>query len=263
MRNNILNEAKSKDRYEIDIFDEYERGSLYSKTVSSLESGVKFIEQKAMVLMNKRGLYKGEPIALNSKYVTIWKHTSDVEYYANIKKSLTSFVEMNDETGKAEPVDVLVMAKEINDELEADHEYKISKGFYNESMRRNNGMSLQKRFERVERSNAQKDILASLIVNADAIDKNLARILGVKSDAFVIDPHKKSGLIISDMKFADKHLVIKVSPSGDGIAIVGALKDGNQVTRNLPADSSVKKIAGMIATIIYEVENRPSETPQS
>ena len=262
MKNNILNEAKSKDRYEIRIYaidDRYR--DLYEKTLSSLESGVKFITQKAMILMNKRGLYKGSPMALNSYEASILKHTSDVEYYGYTEKVLSSFV--NDDDGEVKPVDISGMSEKIESELEADHEDKVRNGFYNESLRKDKGMSLQKRFERVERSNSQKDMLASLIVNADAIDKNLARILGVKSDAFIIDPHKRNGLIISDMKFADKHLVIKVSPSGDGIIISGGIRNDDQVTRRLPADSSVKKIAGMIATVIYEIENRPSEVPES
>lgn len=261
MRNNIVNEAKSKDRYEIRIYDIYDRyRDLYTKTTTSIESCVKFIIQKSIQLMNKRGVYKGSPMSLTNYEVSIWKHTGDIENYGYTEKVLSSFV--SDDSGEVEPVDVSDMTKEIDAEIESDHNDKMSSHFYDEGIRKDKVMSLQKRFERVERSNAQKDMLASLIVNADAIDKNLSRILGVKSDAFVIDPHKRNGLIISDMKFADKHLVIKVSPSGDGIAIVGGLKNGEQVMRNLPADASVKKIAGMIATIIYEIENRPSETPQ-
>ena len=262
MRNNIVNEAKSKDRYEIRIYDIYDRyRDLYTKTTTSIESCVKFIIQKAILLMNKRGVYKGSPMSLTNYEVSIWKHTGDIENYGYTEKVLSSFV--SDDSGEVEPVDVSDMTKEIDAEIESDHNDKMSSHFYDEGIRKDKGMSLQKRFERVERSNAQKDMLASLIVNADAIDKNLSRILGVKSDAFVIDPHKRNGLIISDMKFADKHLVIKVSPSGDGIVIVGGLKNGEQVMRNLPADASVKKIAGMIATVIYEIENRSSEVSES
>lgn len=120
-----------------------------------------------------------------------------------------------------------------------------------------NKKSLQKRFERVLRNNKSKDIIASLITNADAIDKSLARILGTKSDSFTIDPHaRKTGLVIDDIKGSDKNVVIFVDGDAeDGIRISGALKKDVKVTRKLPADSSVKRIAGMIATVIYEMDN--------
>ena len=117
--------------------------------------------------------------------------------------------------------------------------------------------TLQRRFEHVLHNNKSKDIIASLITNADAIDKSLARILGTKSDSFTIDPHaRKTGLMIDDIKGSDKNVVIFVDGDAeDGIRISGALKKDVKVTRKLPADSSVKRIAGMIATVIYEMDN--------
>lgn len=117
--------------------------------------------------------------------------------------------------------------------------------------------TLQRRFEHVLHNNKSKDIIASLITNADAIDKSLARILGTKSDSFTIDPHsRKTGLVIDDIKGSDKNVVIFVDGDAeDGIRISGALKKDVKVTRKLPADSSVKRIAGMIATVIYEMDN--------
>lgn len=117
--------------------------------------------------------------------------------------------------------------------------------------------TLQKRFEHVLHNNKSKDIIASLISNADALDKSLARILGTKSENFVIDPHsRKTGLVIDDIKGSDKNVVIFVDGDAeDGIRISGALKKEVKVTRKLPADSSVKRIAGMIATVIYEMDN--------
>lgn len=125
--------------------------------------------------------------------------------------------------------------------------------------------TLQKRFEHVLHNNKSKDIIASLISNADALDKSLARILGTKSENFVIDPHsRKTGLVISDIKGSDKNIVIFVDGNvDDGIVISGAIKKDIKVTRKIPADSSVKRIAGMIATVIYEMDSTDFSTQDS
>lgn len=125
--------------------------------------------------------------------------------------------------------------------------------------------TLQKRFEHVLHNNKSKDIIASLISNADALDKSLARILGTKSENFVIDPHsRKTGLVISDIKGSDKNIVVFVDGNADdGIVISGALKKDIKVTRKIPADSSVKRIAGMIATVIYEMDSTDFSTQDS
>jgi hypothetical protein len=125
--------------------------------------------------------------------------------------------------------------------------------------------TLQKRFEHVLHNNKSKDIIASLISNADALDKSLARILGTKSENFVIDPHsRKTGLVISDIKGSDKNIVVFVDGNADdGIVISGALKKDIKVTRKIPADSSVKRITGMIATVIYEMDSTDFSTQDS
>lgn len=125
--------------------------------------------------------------------------------------------------------------------------------------------TLQKRFEHVLHNNKSKDIIANLISNADALDKSLARILGTKSENFVIDPHsRKTGLVISDIKGSDKNIVVFVDGNADdGIVISGALKKDIKVTRKIPADSSVKRIAGMIATVIYEMDSTDFSTQDS
>lgn len=117
--------------------------------------------------------------------------------------------------------------------------------------------TLQRRFEHVLHNNKSKDIIASLISNADALDKSLARILGTKSENFTIDPHsRKTGLVISDIKGSDKNIIVFVDGNAeDGIVISGTLKKDVKVTRKIPADSSVKRIAGMIATVIYEMDS--------
>ena len=125
--------------------------------------------------------------------------------------------------------------------------------------------TLQKRFEHVLHNNKSKDIIASLISNADALDKSLARILGTKSENFVIDPHsRKTGLVISEIKGSDKNIVVFVDGNADdGIVISGALKKDIKVTRKIPADSSVKRIAGMIATVIYEMDSTDFSTHEN
>lgn len=121
--------------------------------------------------------------------------------------------------------------------------------------------SLHERFEKLQEQtlhkDKEKDAIAKLINDAESIDKNLARILGVKSDSFVIDPHsRKTGLIVNNIHGYDKNIVVFVDGNGEGgISVSGALKKDVKVVRNLPADSSVKRIAGMIATVIYEMDS--------